>query len=205
MKRRLAMMAVGMGSVCLLLCGCAMFRASTSDVDPNQPKHMTAKYDYTDLRQLTETVANEFLVSPLMTKQTQPPLMRLGNIQNRTEQHVDTKALGDRIRTLLVQANKVQFVTEAQRDEVLKEQEHQAKHGEKGAQVVQGQQANPRYMLTGSLVEIKTGEPRQVRISRKEVRYYNMTIEVTDLQSGKLEWTTQKEITRQASQPLVGW
>ena len=185
--------------------GCAMFRASTKDVDPAQPQHATAKYDDTDLRVLTETVAREFLASPLMTRQAQPPLMRLGAIQNRTEQHVDTKALAERMRNLLLQSNKVQFVTEAQRDEILKEQEYQAKQGEKGTQVAAGQQANPRYMITGSLVEIKTDEPRQVRLSRKEWRYYNFNVEVTDLQSGKLEWNVQKEIKRQASKPLVGW
>ena len=36
---------------------------------------------------------------------------------------MDTKALAERMRNLLLQSNKVQFVTEAQRDEILKEQE----------------------------------------------------------------------------------
>ena len=189
----------------MLLSGCALFRASTTDVDPDKPKHMTAKYDYTDLHQLTESVANEILAGKLMAKQTQPPLMRLGPIQNRTEQHVDTQALADRIRTLLLQSNKVQFVAEAQREEAVKEQEHQARFGEKGTQIAPSQQANPRYVLNGTLVEIKTEEPAQVRLSRKEVRYYNLTIQVIDLQSTLIECNIEKKITRQASQPLIGW
>jgi hypothetical protein len=189
----------------VLTSGCAMFRSSTEDLDPNQPKHMTAKYDYTDLHQLTQSVASELLADPLLAKPAEPPLMRLGEFQNRTEQHVDTKALSQGMRTLLLQSGKVQFVAESQRAELLKEQEYQSKHGEKDTQVRPGQQANPRYMISGSLIEIKMEEPRQVRISKKEVRYYTLTVEVTDLQTGRLAWSRQKEITRQASQPLIGW
>jgi hypothetical protein len=189
----------------VLFSGCAMFRASTTELDPNQPKHMSNKYDYTDLHALTQTVTGEFLASPLMARQAQPPMMRLGTIQNRTSQHVDTKALSEQIRTLLLQSNKVQFVSETQREELLKEQDYQARNATRDTQVAAGQQLGPRYMLTGSLVEITQASPREVRISRKEVSYYNLIVEVTDLQSGKIEWTTQKEITRQASQPLIGW
>ena len=191
--------------VATLFAGCAMFRASTTDLDPNQPKHLTAKYDYTDLHALTETLAKEFLATPLMTKQTEPPVLRLGAFQNRTQQHVDTQALGDRVRTLLIQSGKVQFVSEKQREELLKEQDYQAKNAAKGTQVAPGQQLAPRFMMSGALVEITRDSPREVRLSRKEVSYYNLTIEVTDLQSGRIEWTAEKEIVRQASQPLVGW
>lgn len=189
----------------LLAPGCAMFRASTTDLDPSAPKHMTAKYDYTDLRQLTESLAAELLTEPLIAKSAEPPLMRLGEIQNRTEQYVDVKVLGNRLRSLLLNSGKVQFVTESQRTELLKEQEYQSKHGEKETQVAPGRQANPRYMISGALAEIKMNEPRQVRVSKKEIRYYTLTVELTDLQSNRLVWTREKEITRQASQPFIGW
>jgi penicillin-binding protein activator len=205
MKRSYLGIAVSLVGVAIVSSGCSMFRASTTDMNPDQPQHMTAKYDDTDLHQLTETIAGELLASPFLTKQGQPPLMRLGDIQNNTEQHVNTRTIAERMRTLLLQSNRVQFVGETQREELLKEQEYQAKHGEKGSQMAPGQQANPKYLLAGALSEIKSDEPRQVRLSRKEVRYYNLTVTVMDLQSNKIEWTTEKRIKRQASQPLVGW
>ncbi len=48
-------------------------------------------------------------------------------------------------------------------------------------------------------------EPRQVRLARREIRYYSLTLEITDLQSAKIAWTRSYEITRLASQPLIGW
>ena len=47
--------------------------------------------------------------------------------------------------------------------------------------------------------------PKQVRISKQKLNYYKLTFEVTDLESGLLAWTTEKEFARQASQPLIGW
>ena len=39
------------------LTGCQAFRASTTDLDVNDPVHMGARYDYSDMRRLTEEVA----------------------------------------------------------------------------------------------------------------------------------------------------
>ena len=52
MKRCAVLVTAGFAAA-MLLSGCALFRASTTDVDPDKPKHMTAKYDYTDLHQLS--------------------------------------------------------------------------------------------------------------------------------------------------------
>ena len=65
--------------------------------------------------------------------------------------------------------------------------------------------SNLIYMLTGSLVEIKKESPRQVRASKQEQVFYQLTMEITDLQTGLIAWTTQKERLRGASKPLVGW
>jgi PBP1b-binding outer membrane lipoprotein LpoB len=42
-------------------------------------------------------------------------------------------------------------------------------------------------------------------VSRKEEIYYQLTIEVTDLETGLIAWTQQKERARGASKPVVGW
>ena len=44
-----------------------------------------------------------------------------------------------------------------------------------------------------------------MRVSRQELNYYKLTVEVTDLESGLIAFTTEKEFARQASKPLIGW
>lgn len=185
--------------------GCAMFRASTTELDVEQKKHMGSTYDYSDMKAISQGVVNELLASPFLNNQPQPPIMMIPGVQNRTSRYVDTKSLTDKIRTSLIQSGKAQFVNEARREELLKEQGYQAAHATAESQTAVGRQLGAKYMLTGSLIEMEDVSPKQVRISKQKVNYYKLTIEVTDLESGLIAWTTEKEFAREESQPLIGW
>ena len=193
--------------VLALLCaaGCAAFRVSTTDVNVEDRQHFGSTYDYTDMRFLTEEVAREIIASPFLADQPAPPIMMIAGVQNRTLDHRDLKALTDRIRTMIIQAGKAQFVNESRREELLKEQGYQAAHSTPETQVAIGRQLGAKYMLTGSLVEMEDRSKRQVRVSKQQRNYYKLTIEVTDLETGLIAWTTEKEFARQASLPLIGW
>jgi uncharacterized protein (TIGR02722 family) len=185
--------------------GCAAFRASTTTVDVAQERHMGARYDYSDLRNVSQQVVDELLKSPFLQNQPQPPILMVAGIQNRTSRYMDTKALSDKIRTALLQSGKAQFVNEARREDLLKEQGYQAANAAPSAQVQIGKQLGARYMLSGSMVEMESTSPRQVRVSKQELVYYKLTIEVTDLETGLIVWTTEQEFARQQSLPLIGW
>ena len=131
--------------------------------------------------------------------------MMIAGVQNRTSEYVDTKSLSDRIRTLLFKTKTVRFVNAARRTDLLKEQGYQAAHATPESQAEVGRQLGANYMLSGALAEMKNRSGRQVRMSRKELNYYKLTMEVTDLTSGELVWTTEEEFARQASKPLIGW
>ncbi len=208
MKRfhSIVLMAATMPAL-LLANGCAMFRMSTKDVDTSTGKSPVerADYNYADMKNITQDVVNQLLTSPFMEKQSGEPIMTIAGVQNRTSAYVDTKNLTDRMRTLLFQSGKVQFVNEARRDELLKEQGYQAANATPETQVAVGKQLGAKYMISGSLVEMETKSGRQVRVSKQVLKYYKLTIEVTDLQTGLLAWTTEVEFARQESQPLIGW
>jgi penicillin-binding protein activator len=205
-KIMISSLAVGlMFSVAVLNSGCAAFRADTRDVSMSETKHMGATFDYKDMRNLTEDIVNEVLGSPFLAKESQPPIMMFAGVQNRTESYVDTKSLTDRMRTLLFQSGKMQFVNEARREDLLKEQGYQAANATPETQVAVGKQLGAKYMLSGALTEMKETSPKQVRVSKQVLKYYKLTFEVTDLTTGLLTWTTEKEFAREASQPLIGW
>lgn len=185
--------------------GCAAFRASTTTVDVSQERHLGARYDYSDLRNLSQQVIDELLRSPFLQNQPEPPIFMVAGIQNRTSRYMDTKALSDKIRTGLLRSGQAQFVNEARREELLKEQGYQAAHAAPGTQVRIGRQLGARYMISGSMVEMESTSPRQVRVSKQELVYYKLTIEVTDLETGLIVWTTEKEFAREQSLPLIGW
>jgi len=185
--------------------GCAAFRASTTNVDVREERHMGSTYDYSDMRNITQNVVNQLAASPFLNDKSTPPIMMVAGVQNRTSRYVDTKALTDKIRTGLLQSGKAQFVNAARREELLKEQGYQAAHATASSQVSVGQQLGAKYMLSGSLMEMESNSPRQVRVSKQQLNYYKLTVEVTDLETGLIVWTTEEEFARQASLPLIGW
>jgi uncharacterized protein (TIGR02722 family) len=188
-----------------LATGCAGFRASTQDITVEEAGHFDARYDAADMRNITQNVVDEFSSSAFLVDQPEKPVMMIAGIQNRTNEHIDTKNITDRIRTLLIQAGDVRFVNEARRADLINEQGYQAANVTPEGQLALGQQLGAQYMISGSLTEIKKTSPRQVRISKQELRYYKFTFEVTDLQTSEIVWITEEEFSRQASKPLIGW
>ena len=199
------LIAVAVACAGLLSSGCAMFRVSTADVDPEKTRHMNATYDYSDMRNITQSVVDNLLSSPFLQQQTQPPIMMIAGVENRTSKYVDTKNLTDRIRTELFQSQKMQFVNEVRRQDLLKEQGYQAANATAETQTKIGRQLGAKYMMSGSLTEMENHAPKQVRISKTEVNYYKLTFEITDLETGLLVWTHEKEFAREVSKPLIGW
>lgn len=189
----------------LVSSGCAGFRASTTDISPEEAGHMDARYDAADMKKITRDVVDEFTSSDFLLDQSEPPVMMIAGIQNRTNEHIDTKNITDRMRTLLIQGGDVRFINEARRQDLLNEQGFQAANVTPEGQLAIGQQLGAQYMMSGSLTEIKKTSPKQVRISKQELRYYKFTFEVTDLQSSEIVWITETEFSRQASKPLIGW
>ncbi len=187
------------------LSGCAAFRAQTTQVDVDSADPMRERFDFTDLRTITESFASELGYSPFITAHNEPPIMMIAGVQNRTSEYMDTKNLTDRLRTLLFQTGNVRFVNEARREDLLREQGYQAAQATPETQVGIGQQLGAKFMMSGSLTEMADRSPRQVRVSKTVRRYYKLTLDVTDLETGLLAWTAEREFAREARQPLIGW
>lgn len=199
------MSAAAVLSALALGTGCSAFRSSAREIDVATAKPMDASYDYSDLRWLGNSVGTEISASPLLNQAAKKPIMVVMGIQNRTTRHIDTKAITDTIRTVTITSGKADFVNESRRDDLLKEQGYQLANCTPETRAAIGRQLGAKYMLTGSLIEIEKQEPKQIRLSKKEEIYYQLTVEITDLESGLIAWTTQKERARGASKPVVGW
>jgi hypothetical protein len=197
--------AAALGVSCTLFTGCAMFRAGVSDVDIEKGDHMRAEFDFRDLRAISQDVVDELLADSFMAEKSTVPVFMIAGVQNRTSDYLDTKALTDSMRTRLIQSKKARFVNEARREDLLKEQGYQAANVTPDQQVSLGKQLGAQLMMSGALMEMKQTSARQARISKQVVRFYQLTMEVTDLVSGEVVWTTQKEFARKESQPLIGW
>lgn len=178
---------------------------STEDVHPENLEHYRADYDASDMRKITTAVVNNILASPFLAQQSSPPIMTIAGVENRTREYVDTKNLTDRMRTMLLKSGKMQFVNTARRQDLLNEQGYQAANATVETMSAIGQQMGAKYMITGSLTQMTQETGKQVRVSTQRLNYYKLTMEITDLQSSLIIWTTEEEFARNESIPLIGW
>ena len=95
----------GLFTVALMLClvfglsnGCRAFRRSVSDVDLNDKADLTAKYDRYDLRSMTDEIAEKLLAHGFLAEESQPPITVVLGVENRTTEHIDTRALTEALR-----------------------------------------------------------------------------------------------------------
>lgn len=193
-------------SGCLLLSGgCSAFKSSVKPVDIDKAQPMDADYDYSDMRWLGSSVSQDLLASDFLKGLPNKPTFVIMGVQNRTKSHIDTKAITDTMRGDILNKGKANFVNEARRDDLLKEQGYQLSNCTPETRTAIGKQLGANYMITGSMVQIDKKQPKEIRLSKKEEIYYQLTMEVTDLTTGLITWQTQKERARWASKPVIGW
>ena len=187
-----------------LFSGCAAFRTSVKDVDPNDASTLTANYDQRDLISWTDEMAN-LILEQFPPEDVKRPIVSVFGIQNRTKQHLDTESLADTISGKLLNSGKIMLTNTARRDELLREQGYQLQNATPESRVAVGKQLGAKYMLTGSLTEISSRSGRQVRLSKKEDKFFMLTCEITDLETGLIVLRKQVERMRRARKPIIGW
>lgn len=187
----------------LLVFGCS---SSTRDISPDEKVHYDESYDFTDKKAIVDAMVNSLVNKSPLAARHDRPVMIVYNVANRTSEHIATDGITDDIRQKILESGKAQFVNKEQRDNIEKELAYQY-----GGNVLaetrtaKARQIGAEYMLSGTLRSIEKEQPRQIRWFKKSLNYYSLTLELTDLQTGLIEWTDSKEIVRESSRPFIGW
>lgn len=185
-----------------LLSGCF---AHVRTVDVEKTTHYDERYDYVDLKKLSERMAGSILSNIPISERKDSPVIVIYGISNRTSEHIDTKALTDSIRTLLIKSGKVRFINETQRGNIDREIEQTQGRVSPKTQIKLGSQVGAEYMLTGTLSSIEKEQMKQVRLKRKNLLYYKLTMELTNIKTALIDWTDEQEIVRETERPFIGW
>lgn len=185
------------------LVGCA---ATTRDIDTNESIHYDASYDFSDKKRIVDDLTTSLLNAPNLVDASAKPVLVIYGVANQTSEHIDTGGITDDIRLALLQSGKYRFVSRAQRDNIAREVAHQMGGAVDPAQIVQlGKQTGADFILGGTLRSIVKKQPRQWRLNKKELVYYAMNLELTDLTTGEIAWADKVELAREASKPIIRW
>lgn len=165
--------------------------------DPAEVETVTSSWGSTDLQGTAELMTQSLLDSRWISRTQAPPKIRLREVRNLTDEHIDTKGITDKIRVKLLQSGQVRFLADtANLDQVFAERDLTEAVTLKGENKLL---TDTDYIVTGTVRSIRKVTKKQADV------YYQITLELVDPQSGEIVWADEKEIRKTSSNPKVGW
>jgi uncharacterized protein (TIGR02722 family) len=117
------------------------------------------------------------------------PKVIVGDVINRAQEHINTQTFVLNLQRALINSGRVSFVQSgASRASVRAERADQAVNARDAKR--QNYESASDFMLTGTINTIFDQE------KGKQVKYYQVNLELTNMESGVIVWTGQKEIKK---------
>lgn len=162
----------------------------------------TIGFGSTDLQSIAAKMVDDLLVFPPVVQLTSQrrPVVFVDTIKNKTTEHIDMENITDTIQSKLINSGKFRFVDMTAVAQVQRQLQYQNESGlvDPSKATAFGRQIGAEYMLYGNMSSIvKRGG------SVKDV-YYKFTLKLLHLETGILEWSSEKEIRKQGKKGWIG-
>lgn len=162
--------------------------------DATAQETVNTDFGSTDLQMIANKMVDDLLVFPPIVQLTQDrrPVLFVDRIKNKTTEHIDLENVTDSIQTKLINSGKFRFVDMTAVEQVRQQFEYQQESGFVDEQTAAriGKHIGAEYMLYGNMAAIvkKDGSTRDV--------YYKFTLKLMHLETGIIEWASEKEIRK---------
>jgi penicillin-binding protein activator len=171
--------------------------------DATAVETVNTEFGSTDLQMIAEKMVDDLLASPAMADiapNGKRPILFVDSIKNKTLEHVDTESVTDTITTKLLNSGRFRFVDMTKVDAVAKQLDYQKNSGmvDETKSVQMGRQLGAQFMLYGNFSSIQ-----KTSGSTKDV-YYKFTMKVMNIESGLVEFQSEKEIRKTKKKALFG-
>lgn len=197
MKRSSSFFLLGFLGITLSACGPKAFTKGEYD-DPNKVILLDDKFNENDMQLVSNQLVKSLSEANMIKSAVKPPLVMVGTVRNRTAEHIDVKALTDKIRTELIKSGKIKFSDKGSRDEVSEEYDYQAGGlVDKKTAVKKGRQIGVKYLITGDVAS------NVQEVGKDKVVFYIVTLNLIDLESNVIEWSDNKEIRKRYKKQAI--
>ncbi len=191
------------------LCSLSLFAAACSGpraytrgqyADPNTIELLSDNFSENDLQLIAKRMVGSLQESAAFARIEGQPLIIVGDMHNRTSEHIDMGSLADKVRVSLMHTGQFSFIDRDARQQIAEEYEYQQSGYVRSDQATgPGQQHGADYILTGTISSIVQ------EAGRDKMIYYKMTMQLTNLGTGVIEWADEKELRKKFRKRSVGW
>ena len=205
MENTLCLIPLAMSAV-LLFSACSSFEGSYGD--PNQAQILDDRWNPTDARLTVEKMVKDMGAAAWIAnwrddshkKPTDRPFVLVDDMENRTSEIIDTKALFEDLRSQILNDGKVRFLDGDIRKKILNEYKYQQsgvvrKDSIKGP----GNQYGADFFLSGAISSIVSQQ------SGKSSVQYQIEMKLVNISTGELVWSGIEKIRKNFKRSSIGW
>ncbi|MDR3071610.1 MAG: penicillin-binding protein activator LpoB [Endomicrobium sp.] len=190
LKRIVAYSAVGL--LLALFCSCV---PKVTRVESDEGVDLSGFWNDTDSQQVAQKMigdafADQWIMEFIETSGRKPRLI-IGPVLNKTEEHISTETFVKDLEKYLITSRKVVFVaSKGQRAEIRSERSDQAINAKIGTAKSHGMELGADFMLHGQINSILDAN------KKAQLKYYQVELEVIDLESNRIVWMGQEKIKK---------
>ena len=191
------------GILLLVMISCLIFGCGTTIQQGITDNETVTGSDWSakDLKEVADYMANSIAKSTNSSgselSQGKPRWILAKNLRNETDEHVNTRTIMEKIRTRLVNDGIARFADDQALNDILNQLKFQQSGLFDNSTVAQiGKLVGAKYILRGTISSIRK------RSDRRDVIYYNITLQVVSIETGEIIWTDEKEVQRLTSKGL---
>lgn len=186
----------------LFLVACGGPDKKVTRIDPNAVVDLSGRWNDTDSRLVADEMIKDCLGRPWYSNMIQQkgslPTVVIGKVRNKSHEHINVETFIKDMERALINSGAVDFVANAElrselRDEIASQSGNATDETRKDA----GQEIGADLMLTGSLNSIIDQD------GGEQVIFYQIDLELVDLQSHRKVWIGDKKIKKYISRDAV--
>ncbi len=179
-------------------CGPKAFVKGEYD-DVNRENLMNDQWSETDMQVIVKSMVDSVVAHPVIANAKKMPVVMVTNLQNKTSEHIDTQSIMDMVRVELTNSGKTAFVDKEAREDISNEYDYQ-NNGMVSEETKKrgGGQIGADFIINGRLDSIVQ------EVGKNKSVYYKITLNLTNLKTGVIAWTNQKQIRKTFKKKSVG-
>ncbi len=185
---------------CLLLTSCV---TSVNRVETDSDIDISGKWNDVDSRKISEGIAQELFTQPWYARYTAKikgrlPVLIVGNIRNNSNEHINTETFTKDIEIAIINSGNLDVVASSNQQQLLRqERSGQDEFASAKTRKLLRNELGADVILLGSINFIDDTE------GRRSVRYYQIDLELIDIESNRKLWIGQQEIKKFVQKPVV--
>jgi hypothetical protein len=186
--------------LCIGFAGCT---TSVKRVDTKEVIDLSGRWNDTDSRLVSEEMIKDALSRPWLRRFIREhngnlPVVIVGTVRNRSHEHINVQTFVKDLERALINSGEVNFVaSREEREEIREERKDQVLHASEETVKTEGEEIGADFMLKGTINSIMD------KIEGEAVIFYQVNLELIDIETNKKVWIGEKKIKKYIKRPRI--